>query len=701
VTWTIDFETYSEAGNEWDGLRWVKPKGAQKRGLSAVGAAAYAQHPTTEILCLSYRRRGEPVRRWRPGMPPPAELWATDEPLEAHNVMFERLIWTYVSGWPAVDPARWRCSMATARVINLPGKLEKLGEVLHLDVRKDADGDRLIKKFAMPRNPTLKDKRLRIRPEEDPEDGERLYSYCDTDVLTESAAVDVMPPMTEAELRAWRLDQAKNWRGVGIDVESVNALITVVERHLAEREVEFTAITGGIGPGQLEAVKKWLRERHGVTVGSLDEEGVTEALARPGLPDPARRALEIRAETASASVKKLYAMRRMVTPDGRLKNLYNHHGARTGRPTGQDTQATNMPRGGPNVRWCRECKKPSGLRHFICAWCLADALDAKRKWSHAVVEVVLEAIPMIPWVFFGEVLHAVAGCLRGVFVAAPGHDLICSDYTAIEAVVLAALAGEQWRLEAFARGDDIYLASIARIKGVPLQFYLDYAAAHGEHHPDRQDGKTRELAGGYGGGVGSMRAFGAEGTDEELQAQVYAWRDASPAIVGFWRDLEDAFVAAAQDEWVRFYARPNVSFRRIGGCVWLRLPSGREIAYHNVELAPHPWRRGAQEVSYWGWNTNTKKGKVGWIRMRTYGGSLAENVTQAVAHDIQRHGIENLANAGYPMVMDTYDEDIAEVPQGFGSVEEFEALMTDLPEWAKGWPIRAAGGWRGRRYRKG
>lgn len=732
---TIDWETYSHAGLflTEDG-KYVSMHGSTKasdKGLSGVGSAVYAQHPSTEILTLSYRVPGGHLRRWRPGLPLPHDLfdWVSRGGLvEAHNVMFERLIWHYVAtprhGFPPVPPSQWRCSMAKARVNALPGALGDLTAVLNTPVVKDADGKRLLDKFSVPRKPTKTDPRLRIRPEDDPADAERLYGYCDTDVESEELASAAMLPMTPAEIEFWQIDQDINWRGVGVDLEGVRACRVILEQVFEKYAGEFQSLTGGLSPTQIQALVGWLSAK-GVHTASLDADAI-ETLLAGDLPDDARRALEIRQLTGSASVKKLYSMERMATAEGRLCNLYAHHGARTGRPIGQDCQPTNLPKAGPRVRCCAGCGRWAGASLDLCPWCGVPRPPSERpaEWTADAVEDVLEimrsgSVDMVE-MFYGDALLAISGCIRSLFVAAPGHDLIASDYSAIEAVTLAALAGEQWRLDTFHAGVDIYLAGASKITGRSVQFYLDYKRENGVHHPDRQKiGKVSELACGYQGWIGAYRAFGAEGTDDEIKAQILAWRAASPAIVEFWGGqgrgfpgswdyrpelygIEGAFIAAVQNPGLVTYAR-SLSFRYDPGGDYLHmtLPSGRYLTYHQPRLVPSQKRAGELSITYMTWNSNPKYGATGWICMNTWGGRLAENANQAVAHDIQRYGVINLRAAGYPTVLHVYDEDVVEVPEGFGSVEEVEEIMGRMPPWAEGWPIKASGGYRAKRYRKG
>jgi len=329
-------------------------------------------------------------------------------------------------------------------------------------------------------------------------------------------------------------------------------------------------------------------------------------------------------------------------------------------------------------------------------WCpeaAAQTLELVRHRSLETIEFV-----------YGDAMPAVAGCLRGLFVAAPGHDLICSDYSSIEAVVLAEIAGEEWRREVFRTHGRIYEMSAAKITGVPMP-------TEGRH-VHRKLGKIAELSGGYQGWIGAWKAFGAAEflNDEEIKTAILAWRAASPSIVELWGGqpsrrrgeywgIEGCAIQAVLQPGRAFGYR-GITLLMRGDTLFLRLLSGRLIHYHRPRLEPSQRREGEYSLSYEGWNSNPKNGPVGWIRMNTWGGRLTENIVQAVANDILRFASVNLEAAGYPIVLHVYDEVACEVPHGRRSVEELEAIMMQLPAWAAGWPIRAAGGWRGRRYRK-
>jgi len=754
---TIDFETRSSAGIYWDAIlgKLVGPPGSGqgKKGLSVVNAYAYAEHPTTDILTLSWKIPAWQMRgRWRPGQPlhllQPLFQWIEANGLvEAHNVMFERLIWWFVGGprygFPPLRVDRLACSMATARVNQFPGGLGALGDVLELPLRKDKDGTRLLNKFSVPNKPTKKRPSLWITPEEDPEDAERLYAYCDRDTDTEELASETMPPMTPTEREFWLVDQEINWRGMAVDRAGVRACITILQAALERYGEEFTAITGGITPTQLQQFQGWLRAR-GVYTDSLDAEHLEALLARKGLPADARRCLEIRDLIGSASVKKIFAMENQAGTDDRLHNLIIHHGTRTGRPTGEGPQPLNLPKAGPKLATCATCQGPFHPKHVVCPWCgQVRPPKVKLAWKPEMVSPLLDvmatgSLDAVEY-FFGDAVLCIMGCVRGLFQAGPGMDLIASDYSAIEAVVTAMLAGEDWRIETFRRKEDIYLMSAAKITGRTAEFYKQYHEETGDKHPDRQDyGKVAELALGFGGWIGAWRNFDDSDTftDQEVKNNILAWRDASPMVIelwggqsrGSWQDrypclygFEGAAVAALQNPgWcytvsgIQFFVRPRgAPFRDEDGtagvmprdALIIRLLSGRELTYWDPELTPStrdydpPWQ---VSITYSTHNTNPKYGPVGWVRMNTYGGRLTENIVQATAHCILRYAILNLRAAGYHTVLHVYDEIVVEVPQDApeGALEEVERIMGTMPPWAADWPVRASGGWRGKRYRK-
>lgn len=725
----LDFETYSEAGYVWSGDTWVAPQGAKEKGLKVVGLRAYAEHPTTEVLSLAYDLKdGRGKRLWVPGLPNPTELFEHLQRgglLAAWNMPFEETIWNLVCtkryGWPLLPASQLRCDMAKSRAFALPGSLGKAGEVLGISDGKDKDGKRLLNKFSVPRKPTKKDSRLRIHPSDDPEDGQSLYQYNLQDIVAEANISACIPDLSADELEYWQVDRAINRRGVAIDVTTIEAGVAIISQAYEQYNRELEQLTGGAvkTAASLQKLTSWLASR-GLTVPDLTEDTVTEALKTLDLPADVRRALEIREMVGSASVKKLYAMRNQSSKYGRLHDLFVYHSARTGRAAGSGPQPQNLPSSGPSVVKC-DCGKHFAAGLSTCPWCNSDAwISSPVEWGHEAMADAIECIKtgdlaLVERVF-GNAVKAISGCLRGMFVAAPGHRLVCSDFSAIEAVVAACLAGEQWRIDAFNQKKDIYLASISMMTGIHYDEYIAYQKANGTKHPDRKIGKVAELASGYQGWLGAWLQFGAGDffpDERTIKNNILAWRRASPAIVEMWGGQYRGVPWDCTDEYfglegaaVQAVLRPGETFSYRGIAYWVEgdilycmLPSSRLLHYHRPRLSAQKERRGFA-LSYEGWNTNPKNGKVGWIRIYTHGGKLFENVVQAVARDILAFATINLEKAGYPVVLHIHDEIVAEVRDGVGSVEEFERIMATMPPWAEGWPIRAAGGWEGHRYRK-
>lgn len=732
----IDFETYSEAGFIWspEQCKWLAPRGATKKGLPSIGAAAYAQHPSTEVLSLYYDLKdGHGARMWRPGLPAPLDLIAhvaDGGPIEAHNAQFELWIWNHVCtrryGWPSLAVSQLNDSRAKAQAAALPPALGKLAEVLRVPTPKQADGKRLINRFSMPRNPTKKNPSLRVLPEDDPEDFARFQDYNRGDIVTEAEVSQQIADLPPVELAFYRRTVECNQRGVQLDMPAVRDCAAVLDAALERYGDEMRELTGGTVErgSQRDRLIGWLAG-HGVHTRSLTAEAVDDLLPHT-MPDPARRALEIRQRVGSASVKKLYAMLRQVTPDGRLHDLFNYHGARTGRDTGADVQPQNLPKAGPPIVQCGGCGRYVGKRHAAgpCPHCRTTlpGEDVATPWGWEATESALEVLATrsLDWVehVFGDALLTISGCIRGLFVAGPGMELVSSDYSSIEAVVTAMLASEQWRIDAFARGEDIYLHGAAGVTGHTYDWYKQWAAGNGDKHPDRSAiGKPGELGLGFGGWINAWLQFDSSGrfTENQIRDNIIAWRDASPAIVELWGGqvrgkpwaperhelygLEGAAIAAVQNPGTAYQYR-LLTYCTKGDALYCRLPSGRLLTYHRPRLSPSQRWPDQVSLSFEGWNTNPQSGPVGWIRMNTYGGRLTENVVQAVARDIMRDAVLRLESAGYPIVLRVHDELAAEVPAGSGDVATFEALMAKREGWYADWPIRCGGGWIGHRFRK-
>lgn len=647
IGYHVDLETYSEAGYTWrpGAGRWGVGKWAGK-GLRVVGLHAYAEHPSTRVLCLAYARTGGPVRGWVPGDPPPADLLAHVEAggrVYAWNAAFEIAVWnSTLPHWPTLRVEQVECSQARAASYGLPLALAQASQFFEGFEKKSAEGKTLISRYCKPRSPSKNNPDTRNIPQ-----GKGLtdlVSYCEQDVRAETDIHGRCPPMSPLERRVWQVDQAVNNRGIAIDLRTIEELQSISSDLRDRSKEDVTAATAGAvtSPTQVAALLRWLVSR-GVAAQTLDADSVASLLATD-LPEDVTTALRARQSVAHSSPRKLEAMRLRACADGRLRGLLQYCGAeRTGRWAGRGPQPQNLPRG-----------------------------DG-RSDPHA------KSI---------KTMDDVAACLRSVFVAGPGHEFVCADYSAIEAVVLACLSGERWRVDLFRRRGDIYSQAAAQITGV--------ARTPGERHRYRQVGKIAELASGYGGSVGAWRAFGAEGSDEDIRRQVYAWRDASPAIVAYWRDQESAAKQAVRSPGVVFRAG-STSWACRDGVLQCVLPSGRSLHYHRVLLTPRPtpWGEVTEQICYYGQHTHTRK----WGEVRTYGGKLVENIVQATARDLLAHALVRADSEGWRIVLHVHDEILCEEKTGTRTVEELCDVMTTLPAWAKNWPVYADG-WRGQRYRK-
>lgn len=759
----LDFETYSEAGHRAEldpktGLiKWKMPIGAggTKRGLPVVGVKNYVNHPTFDILSLVYDLKdGNGEHEWRK----PRDLkhistGDTRHPWELLNHVaaggslagwnaggFEYTVWNDycvpVLGWPVLRLETVYCTMAKGRTWAMPGKLKDAGGVLRLVWQKDKAGEDLLKKFSEPRNQTKTDPRTRITLDDDPNDANRLLRYNAIDVRSEGEASTRMPDLSPLERQYWLMDQRINHRGLGVDVDGVENCIAVLEQTQDKYNRELYQLTGGAveDSDKLPALRAWCATM-GVHLPNMQAETIDDEVKRlfaagvksldGTMRGMALRALEIRQALGSAAVKKLYAFRHTQYM-GRLYDLYQYWAARTGRWTGNGPQPQNLVKPLPFFENFSEVEK------------------ALKVLAYRDVSYVEACYPEF------SPLDVICSVLRSLLCAAPGHDLICSDFSAIEGVVTAALAGEDWALQVYRTHGMIYEATASTITGIPFEEFVKHreqtggtvlrdamgnilGIKGGKHHPLRnKQGKFGALASGFGGWIQAWKNFGADEymSDTEIRDAIVAWREKSPATVELWGGqsrpidprrnkpwdpqrkeyfgLEGAAVQAVLNPGQCFTYR-YISYQMHGDVLYCQLPSGRLLTYHAPRLEPHKrfdsspdWE---VQLSYEGWNSNPQQGPLGWIRMDLYGGKLTENVVQAVARDLQANAMLNVEAAGYPIVLHSHDEIAGEVPEGFGSVEDFESHANRLPEWARmpdgsWWPVRMKGGWRGKRYRK-
>lgn len=735
---TLDFECYSEAGyvrnlktGGWDKLG---PKG----GIADVGAWAYSRHPSTEIIWLAYDLLdGNGVQSWFPWLPAPLALFehvTAGGLLEAHNSFFEYAVWNNVfrrqCGAPKLPIGQLRDSAAVCAAYGLPRSLEKSGEVLGLSVQKDVKAAAKVKKLWVPRKPTKNNPATRITIDLDTELHMLNGSYCETDVRAEQAISATVPPLSDYELRVQQLDQLANARGVHIDRSAVDAAAAVIDQLKAKYVPMQYALTGGLvkSPNSYAALKRWVCDQ-GVDIPDTQADTITATLKRKDLPPVVREVLEIQQMVGGAAIKKIFAMQRFADPDDdRVRGVFSYCGASsTGRWASRGVQLHNNPNSGPDHYKCSGCEVHFAASHEQCPLCGGARAGRKEEWSAEAAESAIALIMQRSaellervWV---NALDVITASIRGFICAAEGYDLICADYSAIEARVIAVLAGEEWRLEVFRGHGKIYEASACQMFNMTMDDFISYKKEHDSHHPARKKGKVSELALGYQGGVGAMLNFGADSfmTRKEMKDTIRNWRDASPNIVKLWHELESCARQAIQFPGQVFSYR-LISYQMRGAVLYARLPSGRELTYHNAGLKPvwvrwedgpewdeeehrpvqirreYLWAVDGAQMSYKIEYMKEDGGR--WVRSTLYGGLAVENVVQATARDLLADALLRLEAAGYPVIMHVHDEVICEVPHGVGSAKELEEIMEQNPSWAAGWPIKADGGWRGLRYRK-
>jgi len=675
--------------------------------LKKHGVHVYAADPTTDVHCLAYAFGDEPVELWHPKLPPPKRLFdhiKAGGVLIAHNAAFERAIWHHVMaadyGWPEPAVTQWRCTMAAAYAMALPGALEHVAAALNTGFQKDMAGHRLMMAMAKPRRPKKGEPKDAILWRDAPEDLERLYAYCKSDVEAERAGDARLVRLRPQELDLWHLDQRINDRGVPIDAAFVEKAIAIVDAYseALDRKMAIATdyeVSACSNVGQL---KLWLKAQ-GVPLGeklnkvtmqfveTLGKEKLTEILLRPDLPPKVRAAVELRQQGSLASVSKLDAALRGMSADGRARGTAQFHAASTGRWAGRRVQFQNI-------------KRPD--EDFD----VDGAIDIIERYPSEKAIQILDAM-------YGPPLTCISYTLRGMVRAGKGKKIVAADFSSIEGVVLPWLAGEQFKLDAFrayvaGKGPDMYLVAASAIYGITVE-----KMSKKTHPEERQIGKVAELACGYGGGVGAFQqmgaALGVHVADDKAESIKSAWRAAHPNIVQFWWDLEAAAIDAVNSPGTVQTVR-GCKFKVVGSFLWLQLPSGRSLCYPYPKTMwlPTPWGQEKEMLTFkttpnvsnmkkvvHADKSNTSK----WARISTYGGMLAENVTQAVARDLLAEALVRLEVNGYPIILHVHDEAVAEVPEDFGSAKEFEQIMTELPPWAVGLPV-AASGFEAERYRK-
>lgn len=645
--------------------------------LREVGLHNYARHPTTDVWCAAWALGDDEPAVWTPGQPVDGNLAAAsalDATVVAHNAPFELAIWNNILvpryGWPELKPEQTHCTMAAAYAMGLPGSLEDAAMAMGLHVFKDKEGRALMLRMARPR---------KVNPDgsftwwDDPEKLERLYEYCRQDVRVGRELHKRLMPLSEKERCVWLLDYKINQKGVRIDRPSAEAAIGMTERLKADYDMQMKDATGGAAEScnALIPIKEWLGG-NGYPVESLAKPDVVELLARNDLTPEVRRVLTLRQEAAKASTAKFQKMVNLAGADDRLRNVVQYHGAATGRWAGRGVQVHNLPRDVP------EAETVDRILTLVRQGD-ADAIDT----------------------LYGSPVSVLSLCLRGFFVPEPGKMLVGGDYSAIEGRGTAWFAGEEWKLKAFRAADagagpGIYELTAGKILGIPPE-QVDKTQRQAY-------GKAPELALGYQGGVGAFqtmsKTYGVHVDDAEANNIKVRWRAEHPKIRQTWYDLQGAAISAVQRPGEAFTAghpdRP-VTFKKVGSFLWCLLPSGRALCYPYPKLLPGMY---GEQLTYMTVPSpdDKKKGKIiadpqntaTWARVGTYGGSLLENVVQALCRDLLAEAMLRLDAAGFSVVLHVHDEIVAEeAPPApwLDMTGEMSVIMAEVPAWAAGFPV--------------
>jgi len=652
----IDIETYSSVD--------IKKSGLYR----------YVQAPDFSVLLFAYSLDGGPVQ---------VVDFAQGEQIPQHiiSALFdpavEKRAWNAAFEWYALGRhfgllrdqllawlPQWRCSMIHAYYCGYPGSLAAAGEAVGIpaDKKKLSIGGALIRTFCVPQKPTKANGgRTRTLPHHEPEKWQLFKQYCAGDVAAEMAIAEKLDafPVPEQEWQLWRLDMTINERGVECDRQLVESAIRMLDVETAELVAEATQLTGVENPKSVQQLTQWLKEETGEEVADL-RKGTVAKMVEKLEPGKARRVLEIRQELSKSSTKKYAAMRETICDDDRIRGLLQFYGAnRTGRWAGRLVQVQNLPKSRLDVL---NTKREAEFLTFARQLVLSGKVDGLK-------------------LCFGSLSDTLSQLIRTALIARPFTVLHVADFSAIEARVLAWLAGEQWRIDVFKTHGKIYEASASQMFGVPIEQI-------GKGSDLRQKGKVAELALGYQGGVGALINMGALDmglSEDELPEIVERWRNANRAITEFWRSIETAALHAVQTgEAVGL--RGLVIAREMDSqtgqdFLTIRLHSGRKLYYPRPHVVENQFGRPA--VHYYG----TEGGK--WTVLSTYGGKLTENVVQAISRDCLATAMTKLDAAGFEIVMHVHDEIVAEV-EGDRLEEMLEIMREPIP-WALGLPLEAAG----------
>lgn len=712
-----------------------------KVDITETGAWRYASDPTTKILCMAYKLPGQDTRIWLPSMEVPS--WCKDlsyiknEGIRAHNAAFEQSVWRFIMRdrfeCPDIPPDYWYDTMAQAAIMSLPLSLDGCAKALKLPIQKDESGRRTMLQLSSTRRPSKANPKIWYEPEDYPEKFVELYKYCKNDVEVQVAIANTLPPLPDDERKVWVLDQKINQRGVPIDTKLARTCSLLTEQYVNSRNSRVKELTNGVSVSQAVKLRDWLTQ-NGADLPNLTKMTLENAKIDT-MPENAKEVILARQALSKSSTKKINAMLAAMDTNGRVQYTAVYHGASTGRWAGRLIQPQNFTRGILD-------KEKHGVD-------MDEAIQDLLSLNMEELDAKYSKVGL-------DLMSLVSSCLRGFISSPVNSKLIAADYSNIEGRVLAWIAGEQWKVEAFqafdnGTGEDLYKLSYSKTFNIPIDKITKQM---------RQIGKVMELALGYMGGVGAFqnmaRGYGVslrpmfddiwlsasekhkqsamsmllmdqrrnadrigamfDGEmfqDYEDYRQSYLagdivkqkWREAHPNVCEFWKDVEHCAIRAVLN-------RRRTSTPLLEGKIYYEycpeldvlycgLPSGRRLTYYYPRIQENKRKNYSGEIvtsyklTYMGTNSVTKK----WESQLTYGGHLTENIVQAIARDCLVSGMINCESSGYPIIMTVHDEIVSEVQKDFGSVEEFCSLITRLPSWAQGLPLSAEG-WEGARYRK-
>lgn len=620
--------------------------------LVKCGVYKYVESKEFKILLVGYKLRDNDVKvvDLACGEELPREfveaLYNSSVIKSAFNANFE--ITCLKKYFPTMPTEQWECTRILALYNSLPSSLAGVASALGLAEQKDTKGKNLIKYFSQPCLPTKANGgRTRNLPAHDLEKWEEYKSYNRQDVVVESAIRDRLENTapSDFEWQLWRIDQEINARGAMVDVDFVDKAISIDLAHREKVIKQAKELTKLSNPNSVSQLKSWLTAKTGETFDSLNKKTVSDLLKKD-YSDDVKKVLSLRQKLGKTSVKKYMTMKDCATENGRIHGMFQFYGAsRTGRWAGRLVQLHNLPRN----KFSKE-----------------ELIQARNLVKFGDVNLFEMCYP--------DVSDTLSQLIRTAIIPKKGCRFIVDDFSAIEARVIAWLAGEKWRQDVFKNGGDIYCASASAMFHVPV-------VKHGINGHLRQKGKIAELALGYGGSVGALKQMGADRMgleDEELIEIVHKWRSASPKIVKFWYDVENAAKNAIEKGGRFFIPHAHISFARIKDKLIVQLPSSRELVYINPRIGVN--RFGSESIVHDGLNQTTKQ----WGRMETYGGKLVENIVQATARDCLGEAMKRLTAAGYKIVMHVHDEVIIEAPLDFGSLDDVTRIMSENSWWESG-----------------